>query len=149
MSWGPNWLQGIPGVCFTNMCTLKSYTHTFFPLPDVLEILILGLFGFLRAGPREEEREPPLLLIMEEEVRGTKGWGESNTAFGYICDDFKTSLFKEELSLTTQSEDVAGGGLYISLFYKLANVLFVCDFWVYSRRKCSILLRDSDRGEGE
>ena len=57
-------LSGFRGflVSASQTYTLSNHILAVLPLPDVLEILILGSYGFLRAGPGEEEREPPLWL---------------------------------------------------------------------------------------
>lgn len=101
-SWYFNWCQGTPGRLPGNISGLKSHTTTFFSLPEVLETLILGLYGFLRAGPRKK-RTP--IVIKEDEVRGTdKRFGVSkNIAFKCICGHLKTSPVLKELGLLTHT----------------------------------------------
>lgn len=52
-----NWLREMPGALRgTRLSPPGAHGHLLF-LPEVLETLILGLYGFLRAGPRKQKKE--------------------------------------------------------------------------------------------
>lgn len=79
VSWYFNWLQGIPDCPLSKHLNSQITQTTLFSLPDVLETLILGLYGFLRAGPRKEKDEDNHCYSWKRVKRGVQrgeGWDQ-------------------------------------------------------------------------
>lgn len=73
------------------MLASENAQNSLLILPDVLVILILGLYDFLRAGPEKDtEKKSCYVLEMCGEAQRTAAGGEKPvTGFRYVCNNCK------------------------------------------------------------